>query len=150
MTGGPEIFHTRQKANEGVRLPLHAPDGTPTDHWLQVRHVWSDAFAEANDAAMADLQAAVLAAQSDAALLARAKREAQVRICASLVSAWSFEQECTPEAVEAFLREAPQIVKALDTFAADSRRFFGSDSTSSNAGSSPKKSSPRRKATASR
>lgn len=130
MTGGQEIFHTRQRANEGVRLPLYTPTGEPTEHWLQVRHVWSDAFQEANDAAMAELQAATLAAQSDAALLARAKRDAQIRIWAALVSAWSFEQECTPEAVEAFLREAPQIGKVLDTFAADSRRFFGSDSNS--------------------
>lgn len=148
MTGGPELFHTRGKANEGVRLPLYAPDGSPTEHWLQVRHVWSDAFAEANEAALSALHEATLAAQGDLAKLAKAKRAAQLRIWAALVADWSFEQPCTPEAVEAFLREAPQIGAVLDKFAADNRRFFGNGSISSNAGSSPKKSSARRKPTA--
>lgn len=136
------LFHTRARANEGRRLPLFAPDGTPTEHWLQVRHVWSDAFTEANDIAMAGVQDAVLAAGGDSAKIAAAKREAQFTLWAALVSAWSFESECTTENVVAFLRDAPQIGNALDRFAADSRRFFGNDSTSSTAGSSPSESSP--------
>lgn len=137
---GLELFHTRARANEGVRLPLHAPDGSPTEHWLQVRHVWSDAFQEANDAAVAEVGEAVLAAQGDPAKIATAKREAQVKLWASLVAAWSFDQPCTPETVAAWLREAPQIGKVLDKFAADSKRFFGNDSTSSTAGSSQSES----------
>lgn len=137
---GLELFHTRARANEGVRLPLHAPDGSPTEHWLQVRHVWSDAFQEANDAAVAEVSEAVLAAQGDKARIAEVKREAQVKLWASLVAAWSFDEPCTPEAVAAWLREAPQIGKVLDKFAADSKRFFGNGSTSSTAGSSQSES----------
>lgn len=131
-----EQFHTRARANEGKRLQLFAPDGRPTEHWLQVRHVYSDAFQQANEAALDGLRDALLAAGGDGAAVADIKRDAQTRALAALVSAWSFDAECTPEAVADFLREAPQIAAKLDTFAADGRRFFGNDSTSSDAGSS--------------
>lgn len=133
---GAELFHTRARANEGKRLALFAPDGSKTDHWLQVRHVWSDDFQTANEVALGEVRDAVLAAEGDTAKIAAIKRDAQYRLWAALVSAWSFDEECTPAAVEAFLREAPQIGSVLDKFAADSRRFFGNDSTSSTAGSS--------------
>lgn len=124
------LFHTRARANEGVRLPLYAPDGSQTEHWLQVRHVWSDAFQDANDAAVAEVSEAVLAAKGDKAAINDAKRAAQYRLWAALVADWSFDAECTPEAVEAFLREAPQIGRVLDKFAADSKHFFGNGSAS--------------------
>ena len=130
------LFHTRDRANEGKRLTLYTPDGKPTEHWLQVRHVWSDAFQDANDAEVALVQEAVLAAEGDKAKIAVVKREAQLRLWAALVSAWSFPEECTAESVAAFLRAAPQIGKVLDKFAADSRAFFAQGSTSSTAGSS--------------
>lgn len=134
------IFHTRARANEGKRLQLLTPDGQKTDHWLQVRHVWSDAFQDANDAAMADMKDAVLAAEGDKDKIAEISRNAKYRVWAALVADWSFDEPCTQPAVEAFLREAPQIGKVLDNFAADSRGFFGPGSTSSTAGSSPKSS----------
>lgn len=135
-----DLFKTRAKANEGERLTLYTPDGKETEHWLQVRHVWSDAFMEANDLAIAQMQEAVMAAQGDTAKVAAANRDAKYRLWASLVAGWSFDEPCTPEAVEAWLREAPQIGARLDKFAADSRRFFGNGSTSSTAGSSPSES----------
>lgn len=144
---GPELFHTRARANEGERLNLYTPNGKPTEHWLQVRHVWSDAFQEANDLAIARMQEAVLAANGDKAKIAAANRDAKFGLWAALVAGWSFDEPCTPEAVEAFLREAPQIGAQLDKFAADGRRFFGNGSTSSTAGSSPKKPSRKGKQT---
>lgn len=125
-----DLFKTRGKANEGVKLELKTPDGKETEHWLQVRHVWSDAFQEANDLALAEVQEVALASEGDKGKIAAAKREAEVAIWASLVADWSFDQECTPENVAAFLRDAPQIGKAIDKFATDGRRFFGIDSTS--------------------
>ena len=132
-----EQFHTRARANEGKRLKLYTPDGKPTEHWLQVRHVWSDAFQIAQDEELAKLKDALLAAGGDEAAVSELRRASQVRLLSALVCAWSFEADCTPEAVAAFLAEAPQIVAQLDKFAADSRSFFGNGSTSSNAGSSP-------------
>ena len=134
------LFHTRERANEGQRLALYTPDGKKTEHWLQVRHVWSDAFQTANEAVLAGMHDAVMDAAGDTAKIDAAKREGQLRLWAALVSAWSFEEPCTPEAVEAFLREAPQIGKQIDKFAADNKRFFGKGSTSSTAGSSPSES----------
>jgi hypothetical protein len=125
-----ELFHTRARANEGKRLALHTPDGKPTEHWLQVRHVWSDAFTDANEVALSDVREAVLAAEGDKAKIAVAQRDAKFRLWAALVSAWSFDTECTPANVEAFLREAPQIGNVLDKFAADSAGFFGDGSNS--------------------
>lgn len=139
---GMESFYTRERANEGRRLPLYTPQGGKTEHWLQVRHVWSDAFADANEVAMARLQDAVLDAGGDTAVMAAAKREAQVALLAALVSAWSFDEPCTTEAVVQFLRNAPQIANVLDKFSADSRGFFDNDSTSLIAGSSQSEPCP--------
>lgn len=125
-----ELFTIRDRANEGVRLTLQSPDGNDTDHWLQVRHTWSDAFELAHEVEMARLQDAVLAAKGDKAKVAKAKLDSKYRVMAALVAGWSFDEECTPEAVEAFLRAAPQLCDRLDRFAADSKSFFGSDSTS--------------------
>lgn len=140
-----EQFHTRARANEGKRLKLYTPDGKPTEHWLQVRHVWSDAFQAANEAEVSGVREAMLAAAADdakgradeaKAAVDTAKQDAKLRIWSALVAAWSFPAPCTPEAVVEFLRDAPQIGEQIDKFAADSRRFFGSDSASSEAGSS--------------
>ncbi|KAF1710303.1 hypothetical protein CSC70_06310 [Pseudoxanthomonas kalamensis DSM 18571] len=137
---GMELFKTRDKANEGKKLPLYAPDGSPTDHWLQVRHVWSDAFQEANEAVLGEVRDTVLAAEGDNAKISAAKVEAKFKLWATLVSGWSFDTECTPEAVQAFLRDSPQIGPVLDKFAADSRLFFGNDSISLESGSSQSES----------
>lgn len=125
-----ELFTIRDRANEGVRLTLQSLDGKDTDHWLQVRHTWSDAFELAHEVEMARLQDAVLAAKGDKAKVAKAKLDSKYRVMAALVAGWSFEEECTPEAVEAFLRAAPQLCDKLDRFAADSKGFFGTGSTS--------------------
>lgn len=136
MSNPMDQFKTRERANEGKRLPLYAPGGGKTEHWLQVRHVWSDAFQDANETELAALQEGILSAQGDKDAITAIKRESQVKLLAALVSGWSFDGECTPEAVTQFLREAPQIAAQLDKFAADGRAFFGNDSTSSDAGSS--------------
>ena len=136
MTDAMDAFKTRARANEGKRLTLYTPDGKPTEHWLQVRHVWSDAFQEAEAVETARISEALLAAEGDEVLIAEAKRQGKIRLWAALVAAWSFDTPCTPEAVADFLSEAPQIGRALDKFASGSRRFFGNGSTSSTAGSS--------------
>ena len=127
---GMEDFYTRDKANEGQRLPLRTPDGQPTDHWLQVRHVWSDAFQSAEEASMREIQERIVALGDKAADadIAKAKREGTNRLLASLVSEWSFDEPCTPDAVAAFLDKAPQIAEQINRFAADAKRFFGSES----------------------
>lgn len=147
---GMEQFKTRAKANDGVRLTLHAPDGKPTDEYLIVRHVWSDAFIEADERTKRELQewmAGEIAARKLAddklpddlrEAVAERARAVRLEVLAALVSGWSFDAECTPEAVAGFLAEAPQIANQIDKFAADNEAFFGNGSPSSSSGSEPK------------
>lgn len=127
-----DAFHTRDRANEGRKLPLRTPDGKPTEHWLLVRHVWSDAFQKAEEAAMREARETVMGMgeKPDPEAVADVQRASRVRLLASLVAGWSFEAECTPEAAVDFLHKAPQIAESIDKFAGDSKAFFGSESSS--------------------
>jgi len=46
MTGvvSMEAFFTREKANEGIEVPLYLPSGEKSEHWLRIRGVDSDHF----------------------------------------------------------------------------------------------------------
>lgn len=129
---GMDAFHTRERANEGRKLPLRTPDGQPTDHWLMVRHVWSDDFQKAEEAALREARETIMGMgeSPDPAAVADVQRGSRVRLLASLVAGWSFDAECTPEAVAGFLTQAPQIADSIDKFAGDSRSFFGGESSS--------------------
>jgi hypothetical protein len=127
--GGMDSFFTRSKANEGVQLPLYTPDGQKSEHWVRVLGIDSDAFRDAD--ADARREAFNIAQMKDpaerSAAIARSKR----RLIAVLVIGWSFPQECTVDAVEAFFLEAPQIMDAIDTAAGRRALFFGQRSSSS-------------------
>ena len=129
---GMESFYTRDKANEGRKLPLRTPDGKPTDEWIVVRHVWSDAFQKAEDAAVREAREIVMGMgdKPDPEAVADVQRASRVKLLAALVAGWSFDAECTPDAAAAFLEQAPQIADAIDKFAGDSKAFFGAESTS--------------------
>ena len=124
---GMEAFYTRTKANEGRKLPLYAPDGTVTGDWLQVRHVWSDAFRMAEEAGLRSLQEQILGLGENPApcALDAIKADAKMVLLASLIAGWSFDAECTPEVAAGFLRNAPQIAEQINRFGADSLGFFG-------------------------
>ena len=129
---GMEQFHTRDKANEGRKLPLRTPDGQPTDEWLMVRHVWSDDFQKAEEAAVREAREVVMGMgdKPDPEAVSDVQRASKIKLLASLVAGWSFDAECTPEAVADFLTQAPQIADAIDKFAGDSRGFFSDGSSS--------------------
>ncbi|WP_045158752.1 phage tail assembly chaperone [Stutzerimonas stutzeri] len=119
----PSDFFTRAKANEGERMPLSLPDGTPTDEWLLIRGVDSDEFRLAMDEFRRELLA--LAALKDEKDRADKTQAAQLKLNAALVSGWSFEAEFSDAALLEFLREAPYVAAEVDRFASDRRRFFG-------------------------
>lgn len=128
-----DSFKTRGRANEGVRIKLSNPDGTPTDHWLQIRSVWSDDYqaarAELFRAAVEDGKRLAEAKPEDsAALRQESDRRRRTMLCASLVSDWSFDLEFSEKAVADFLLEAPQILRHVEQIAEDDRRFFGKGS----------------------
>lgn len=132
---GMEAFYTREPANTGKRVPLLHPDGSPSEHWLQVRSRWSDEFMQARDKA---LQSAATISDDDRKEAAKAL---QLDVLASLVADWSFEQPCNAANVREFLSNAPQIAERVDKFAGNDSRFFGSGSLSSTSGPRPSSSS---------
>lgn len=138
-----EAFFTREKANEGIRVPLHLPTGELSEHWIEIYGVDSDAFRIAE--AMSRREGVRIAQIEDPAKRDTATAELTRRLRAALVKGWSFDQECTPDNVAAFLREAPQIAEAIDRVSSNRALFFGiasldssrTPSTNSSSTSSP-------------
>lgn len=114
-------FYTRKSANDGVKLPLELPDGTPTDEWLIILGVDSDAFREAETA---ELRRAIEADYSSDEERDRAANESKRRLAAALIGGWSFDEEKTPETAFKFLTEAPHIQRQVDMLAIQRKRFF--------------------------
>ena len=132
------LFHTRAKANEGIELPLSLPDGTPTEHKIRIRGRDSDLFRQAeSDSKRKMFEIAVAKAKGET--LNYDELDERTRLISALVASWTFEEECTPENVFKFLREAPQIAEQIDTIAGRRSNFFKSiakDSTPSQEASS--------------
>jgi hypothetical protein len=126
---GMEAFFTREKANEGIEIPLYLPDGTKTEHWLRIRGVDSDHFRLAE--AESKREAMRVAMIEDPIERAKAIADAKLSLIAALVISWSFEEECTHENVKEFFRQAPQIADAVDQVASKRALFFGKGSSSS-------------------
>lgn len=125
----PSDFFTRAKANEGERMPLSLPDGTPTDEWLLIRGVDSDQFRYALDEFRRDLL--TFASVKDEQEKADKTEQARLKLNAALIIGWSFEAEFSEAALLEFLRESPYITAEVDRFASDRRRFFGKRLTGS-------------------
>ncbi|USL90033.1 hypothetical protein [Vibrio phage vB_VpaS_CHI] len=118
-----EEFFTRQKANEGKKVPLYLPNGEPSEHWIQIRGVDSDQFKEAETAAK---RKAVEIAQIESTQeRAEAVRTTELKCIAALVADWSFDKPCDETNVVNFLREAPQIADMVNRYAANRKSFFG-------------------------
>lgn len=125
----PSDFFTRSKANEGEKLPLSLPDGTPTDEWLLIRGVDSDEFRAALD----EHRRTILAnsAIEDEVVRAEQNRAAGLKLHCALVIGWSFDAEFTDKALEEFFKEAPHLAIEVDSFASNRQRFFRKSSTNS-------------------
>lgn len=132
-----EQFYTRQKANEGIEVPLYLPDGTKSEESLSIRGIDSDIFRAAeSEAKRKSMEVALI---EDEAERKEASAEQRRGLIASLVISWTFDKECTLENVKDFLREAPQIADQIDQVAARRSLFFAKGLSSST--NSPKASS---------
>ncbi|URA07005.1 hypothetical protein P9A47_gp37 [Xanthomonas phage Elanor] len=127
--GGMNEFFTRGKANEGLKLPLYLPDGTKSEHWVQVLGVDSDAFRQADAEHRRD--AFRIAGIEDLGERSRAIEESKLTLVATLVVAWSFDKPCNVATVSEFFREAPQIMDAIDRAASKRALFFVNRSSAS-------------------
>lgn len=124
-----EAFFTRQRANEGIKLPLALPDGTDTDHWIKIRGIDSDAFKAAEAEQRRRVYAA--SAEDDKTKLAAVLADIILENTCALVIEWSFETPCTPENIKKLLKEAPQITDQIDRLASRRALFFSKGSTNS-------------------
>ncbi|AME18047.1 hypothetical protein AAT1_02022 [Pseudomonas phage AAT-1] len=126
---GMDAFFTRSRANEGLELPLYLPNGQKSEHWVRILGVDSDSFRNAEAESRRD--AFRIAQIEDLTDRAKAIADSKRRLVASLVVAWSFDRPCNVDEVEAFFREAPQIMDAIDLAASKRALFFGAGSSSS-------------------
>lgn len=115
-------FYTRDAGNRGTKVPLTLPDGTKSEDYLIVRSVDSDAFRDASADARRDVLKA--AQVDDIDERRKMAKESMLNLQVALVKDWSFDEECTPEAVREFLIGAPQIADALDQLCSKRELFL--------------------------
>jgi hypothetical protein len=119
-------FRTREVSNEGILLPLNSASGEPTEHWLRVRGVDSDAFRLAD--VKSRRRAMEIAQEGDETKRDEMVQEVRLDVLVALIASWSFKRELTPENVKAFLRDAPQIAEGVDKAAYRRALFFAKSS----------------------
>lgn len=122
----PTAFYTRERANQGERMPLALPDGTPSESYLVIRGADSDAVRAAVDEFRRDLLR--LSSVDDKAERAAGESQARIRLTSAMVAGWSFDEPFTDAALAELLREAPYIADAVQRFTEDRQRFFGNRS----------------------
>lgn len=116
-----QSLFTRPQANEGIKLELKLPDGKPAGTTLTVLGTDSDVFRRERVARSRE-NARILTLPEGARDVAH--RDADVRLLATLVTAWDFEEECTPDNVARLLTEAPYIREQIDEAAANRALFL--------------------------
>lgn len=123
-----DVFFTRDRANEGIEIPLYTAGGEKTDHKLRVLGVDSDRFRRAEAESKRD--ALRIAAINDEEVRAEEITIAKRKLLSSLVCGWSFEKECNQSNVMDFFHNAPQVMDAIDRVASTRALFFGKESNS--------------------
>lgn len=126
-----EKFYTRKQSNDGIKLPLPLPDGSPSGYHLIIKGKYSDDF-RINEADMKRKALEVVSKYPED----KKKRDQmllklEITFLASLVTGWSLDDEFNTKNVETFLREAPQVRDLVDLSVAKNSLFFGKSSTDS-------------------
>lgn len=115
-----EQFFTREKANEGIKLPLSLPDGSPSGHWLMIRHIDCDEFRK-KDFEMKRR----LVYDSKKTSFDGVTAEQQAELLSVLIASWSFSDvECNDENKIQLLIEAPQIADEINRVSVINSLFF--------------------------
>lgn len=124
------VFHTLAGSNKGARCILNAPDGKPTEAWIDVRGVDSEIFNRANNTsrrAMVEYlekhgdTKEVREGDAFGDFCALQKR----KLRAALVMAWSFEDPCDEAHVLDLFLNAPDVAQQVDVFASKREKFVG-------------------------
>lgn len=129
---GIAAFVTRERANEGIKIPLDTAEGKRSEHWLHIYGVDSDVHLKAKHAHSIKLAEAVAINDEDERL--KITEDALCTMFVPLVKDWSFKDPdlmpegealpCTPENVFNFLKEAPQIREKIDAIVSNRSIFY--------------------------
>lgn len=124
-----EDFFTRDRANEGIELPLFLPGSSEkSGHWLRVRGVDSDEFRTAQVLSQRNLREAF---DNGKVPTEKFHIDQKRLLVAALVAGWSFPKEFNQENLIEFLTNAPQIEEAVNQIATRRNLFFKTGSTAS-------------------
>lgn len=124
-------YHTRAKSNEGFKLYLIDPaTSKPTDDYITIRGMDSDAFREADAQARRDILEVVKdGATEDKDAYSKAVAKAELKCVTALVINWCFdgvEEVPTTEDIVEFFTEAPQVMEFVNTAGAQRANFLTS------------------------
>jgi len=120
-------FYTKPHHNNAIRIDIVAPDGSGNTQWIEILGVESDVFRHAKrDSELALYASLSGVTDSDKRLeiINQAKLEGQPRLLARLVTAWSFDEECTFDNVVDLLSNAPFIADAIDIKSSNIQAFI--------------------------
>lgn len=144
-----ERFSTSAECEDGVRVDLVDRAGEPTGDWLMVRGRDSKVWRRADDRAARRIREASAPREGESAAVREQRitetvEAAYLDLSSAAVLSWSFQEECTPEAVRAFLEHAPYVRRQVDAVAEDLQLFFAlrSPRSSGSLSTTPPSTSP--------
>ena len=137
-------FYTREQDNESIRVPLKK-NGKNSGQWLEILGMDSDQYRRAE--ARRRRSIIRMRNESDKPMtddeIDEQTLEIEAALTASLVTAWSFDEPCTPESVTEFMRNAPRIREAIDRLATDREQLIVKKSSNSSSSRSRKRIAPK-------
>jgi len=113
-------FRTAKFHSEAQKLPLFLPDGTESEHYLQIIGVKSPIMRKKKSDLIRNAAKSIKEGEWNDDVAA----ELNTQLIASAIVGWSFDEECSYENVYQFLVDAPEIFDAVDVFCADDTNYF--------------------------
>ena len=125
--GSVKGFRTRDKSNEGVKIPLVNP-GTGEVEWIKILGADSDIFRQAN---LASLRKALDISALPEEERKEATEKERFELMATLVIEWSFDEPCVHDEIVNVLKNAPMIADIVNTKAGTRSLFLEKKSKNS-------------------
>lgn len=114
-------LYTLNASCVGVPLAIRYPNGQPTGQTINVRGTDSHEFqSAAREKHRQKIEILALPESEQEA----AFEKATLKLMASVVAGWTFEEKATLENVEEFLKNAPDVLEQVDNFCTKRANFF--------------------------
>jgi hypothetical protein len=113
-------FRTSKFHSVAKRMPLFNSDGTESKHYIDIIGIKSPMMRKKKQELIR------LAAKNikEGEWTDEASEKYSLELVASTIVSWSFDEEPTPEFVTEFLRDAPEIMEAIDVFCSNDENYF--------------------------